>query len=159
MSDLKRLIRDYVAASAERSRIYALKDGYIREELSKARQKASELFDAALESATKEESRTRRLREEEEARLTSMNPLVGRTVQKKKYGSYGYRLTDKGFEQGVLEVMTHDTEVPSNLKYSKPSIGDLFVRILKSDGTPSKRVDRYSGHNWKLVESSELEKA
>lgn len=39
---------------------------------------------------------------------------------------------------GVVELCTHDSKFGSNVSsYSHPSIGKLFIRILKKDGTPS----------------------
>lgn len=146
-----RLNREHARAVQELSVLSDARKDFIRSERQKIEDKADQTWGEQIRLAKEAVTETRKAREEEDARIQSLNPLVGLRVQKKKYGHYGMRFTDAGAEIGVLEVMTHETIVAANLRHSMPSVGDLFVRILKADGTPSKRVDRYNT-NWKRIE-------
>lgn len=45
---------------------------------------------------------------------------------------------------GVLEVCTRESRFAENVSdYAQPDVGDIFLRILKSDGTPSLLFERY----------------
>lgn len=68
---------------------------------------------------------------------------------------------------GVVEVCTHESKFGSNVgSYSQPSIGKLFVRVLKKDGTPSMRfvggytLDYSLPYNWypEGVDANDLRK-
>ena len=50
-----------------------------------------------------------------------------------------------GFETGIVEVMTQDTVLSKS--QSRPSYGSEFVRLLKADGTPGMKFDRWF-HGW-----------
>lgn len=61
---------------------------------------------------------------------------------------------------GVEEIITADSEHPGNVSsYKLASVGDRVIRILKSDGTPSKKYVPFDGDriplDWRLVEESE----
>ena len=44
-------------------------------------------------------------------------------------------------ERGIVEVFTRESMLPVNTSsYSRPSIGSLVLRLLKADGTPSRKV-------------------
>lgn len=50
---------------------------------------------------------------------------------------------------GVIEVWTAESERSANNTYSLPSRGDYCIRVLKADGTPSKRVITMAlANNW-----------
>lgn len=77
----------------------------------------------------------------------------------------GKKVFDKGYESkfgqgrepryGIIEVCKHETQFAANTRWSRPDIGDVFVRILKADGTPSKKTDRYDSRDWKIVKDVE----
>ena len=50
---------------------------------------------------------------------------------------------------GVLEVITAKSEHPANKTYNLAARGELVIRILKKDGTPSKTYERVS-RTWSL---------
>lgn len=55
---------------------------------------------------------------------------------------------------GIFEVVTSTTEFANNLgKWSRPSIGRGIVRLLKKDGTPSKRIDTWLS-NWTPIDET-----
>lgn len=49
--------------------------------------------------------------------------------------------------KGIFEIVTADTEHPATTTYSRPSIGEYIVRLLKADGTPSKKYQRFSHYS------------
>lgn len=52
---------------------------------------------------------------------------------------------------GILEVITSTSEHPANKTYGLANRGDLVIRILKKDGTPSKmyeQVRRHCAYHW-----------
>lgn len=54
----------------------------------------------------------------------------------------------KVIAKGVMEIITAESEHPDSLnKYSRASIGDVVVRLLKKDGTPGKKYESLTG--WK----------
>jgi len=85
------------------------------------------------------------------------HPLEGRRVKGVIYtGKWGKRKNDV---IGLVEVVRTDTVFPQNMLHGKLSIGDVIIRKLKKDGTPSKQFYEhfYARHaetleGWKLVE-------
>lgn len=52
---------------------------------------------------------------------------------------------------GIFEIVSFDSKFPENLsEYSRPKVGSYIVRLLKKDGTPSLKFDKYNhlGSNW-----------
>ena len=68
--------------------------------------------------------------------------LCGWKKDRSYYGSTGKWIMAA---TGIVEVMTPTTEVPKTLKWSKPRIGELVVRVLTKDGKPGKVVQRLEG--------------
>lgn len=57
-------------------------------------------------------------------------------------GRYWDRTPRPG-RRGKLEIFTRESAVPGNLAtYSQPCPGDIVMRVLKKDGTPSSRFER-----------------
>lgn len=156
MNKLKQLQNAHQDARLEVRRLEDIREDFIRGETAKIRQQADLTWGEQIRLAKEAEAESRRAQQMESIRIASGSPLVGCMVEKKKYGrSYGMHQNQKGVERGVVEVMTHETEVAENLRHSRPSIGGLFVRILKADGSPSKRVDDYNQNRWTLVKVHE----
>ena len=65
-----------------------------------------------------------------------------------------YRSWERGplkpLRRAVLEVCTPTTKLPMNQTWNRPKLGDVFLRILKKDGTPGLAVERYDPgrRNW-----------
>lgn len=57
---------------------------------------------------------------------------------------------EKTGKRGVVEVCTRESKFPSNIAWSKPSPGEAYIRMLKTDGTPSLQVISVNraGHRW-----------
>lgn len=51
--------------------------------------------------------------------------------------------------KGKLEVRNLDTQIPANIKYNIPAMGEIFIRILKQNGTPGIQLVQmgYDGRN------------
>lgn len=87
--------------------------------------------------------------ERTERRMKS--PLVGRRVRTGE--------TMSQYREGVVEVYREGDPVQSGLRYSKPTPGDLIIREIKNDGTPSRVVHRIWGgwdqpalpYKWDLI--------
>lgn len=63
------------------------------------------------------------------------------------YGRGPLKLTD---QVGMVEVWSPDSVYPENKsRYSRPHAGDIVVRLLKKDGTPSKNFE--SANEWNRV--------
>jgi hypothetical protein len=57
---------------------------------------------------------------------------------------------------GIVEAVTRETILPDNQgRWNHPNIGSFVVRLLKADGTPSKKVEEIGSEwaisRWKLV--------
>lgn len=59
--------------------------------------------------------------------------------------------------RGRYELRTADTEFPANTgSYRLPNIGQVFIRILKKDGSPGLKFESLrAGSDWRLEEGSE----
>lgn len=56
--------------------------------------------------------------------------------------------------EGVVEMRRTATAFPANTaRYSLPSMGQAFVRLLKADGTPGTRFSQHI-QDWKLVDDA-----
>lgn len=63
-----------------------------------------------------------------------------------------YSWSEKKTEYGILEAVTRNTVLPDNLGYwNKPSIGSYIVRMLKTDGTLSKKISSVT-YSWVAVD-------
>ena len=69
-------------------------------------------------------------------------PVGTKLLQVHNRGRYNERT-----EYGILEVYTHDSVCQDNIRYGKPHIGAFVVRLLKADGTPSKKIDKIDTHH------------
>ena len=96
----------------------------------------SKAAQAAYSALLREENRLVELK-------ASTHPLAGRKVEamRGKKGSY----SSKRFPvQGVIEVITSDSDQPDNNKYRRLKQGELAVRLLNEKGKALKTVERLS---------------
>ena len=64
-------------------------------------------------------------------------------------GSWKHSYKEKAV-RGVIEICTHETNFPANISNGLPSVGSLFVRLIKDDGTPGKQFEILRKHTeWK----------
>jgi len=88
------------------------------------------------------------LEEKERLALAGSNAPYPVGTRMKKLISGKYRWSEKKTVFGVLEAVTRETVIPDNLaSYSRPTIGSYVIRILKADGTPSKKIEQ-SWYGW-----------
>lgn len=94
--------------------------------------------------ATEAEDKIRREISEIHAAKSSQSGIIGKTVTewKREFGWMESRPTGL---RGIVEVFK-DGDSHIGAEYSKPMIGKLVVRVLKSDGKPSKRCIEFMGH-------------
>ena len=105
----------------------------------------------AVEELARKLEDARRAVEQEKIRLAMSGEdrliPIGTRVCRKDYTVY-YGLKTK-LIYGIVEVRTPETEFPKNrASWSIPDVGDRFVRLCKSDGTPGKKIECF-GTNWK----------
>lgn len=80
-----------------------------------------------------------------EAGTSKEGPKIGTILVQWKRG-YGYNASLHVTKtRGRVEVWTPESEHPPNVRWSLPSVGDKYIRILKADGTPSRTFDKLSG--------------
>ena len=53
----------------------------------------------------------------------------------------GSREWDKSGIVGVIEIFKADDEVPENIRWNKPVVGQIVIRYLKKDGSKAARVE------------------
>lgn len=83
---------------------------------------------------------------------TPAHAWEGKRVYKMRNKSRGYTPRYERIE-GVVETCRSSTAFPANTpSYSKPRIGEGFVRFYKKDGSPGTRFSA-SLSGWRLVES------
>ncbi len=112
----------------------------------------------SLETQCQEIDRQRELERIAKANTKTMSGVLvgGKVVEwAPKYRWAGPGDYVKTGVTGIVEICTHDSKFGSNVStYSQPTIGRLFVRLLKKDGTPSlKFVGAYTldgnlPYNW-----------
>jgi hypothetical protein len=49
-------------------------------------------------------------------------------------------------QRGVVEVFTRESEHNAGRRWSTPDIGEVVIRVLRKNGTPSKEVVRFHGY-------------
>jgi len=55
--------------------------------------------------------------------------------------------------EGIVEMMRLDTVLPGNTPgYRRPEIGEVFVRLLKPDGSAGKKFQTIRVVDWRLVD-------
>lgn len=88
---------------------------------------------------------------------TPDHPWTGKRVFKMvNQGRTWDRLPQKRVE-AIVETARSTTEYPGNAaRYSLPTVGDPFARLLNKDGKPGLRFDGMRGnhHGWKLAEEA-----
>lgn len=144
----------------------------LRDEAEERRREHARKVDSeAREAARAAEAAVRAKHKEETDRLTAeradayrawltrmdaeaSHPFEGRKVTRVKPG-----WRSKGeVEFGVVEVRKSATELGEAASYRIPALGSAFIRLLKKDGSPGLRFERYQGpdneppRGWALVE-------
>ena len=132
---------------------YAMREA-IAQKLELARAEIEQSFAAekeAVDELARKLNDARRAVEQEKVRLALSGEdrlmPIGTRVCRNEYGRYYSQKTTLIY--GIVEVRTPKTEFPKNrASWHIPPVGDRFVRICKSDGTPGKRFEWF-GRDWK----------
>jgi len=73
-------------------------------------------------------------------------PIVGKIYVEWKSQRYRYSREERSKQptgkRAIVGVWTSGSPSPENVYHGLPSIGDLYLRVLKKDGTPSTRFER-----------------
>ena len=51
-------------------------------------------------------------------------------------------------ETGVIQIFRNGDEYPDNMRWNKPRIGDLIIRLHKKDGSLGKKIERFYSATW-----------
>lgn len=104
------------------------------------------LFGAKIKAAREAEWEANRAHEAAMAKAAAANtgwlPVgtkVFEWVRPGRWARAGEPMRKSG-RVGVVEVCTHESFFAGNARYSRPSVGQVFVRLLKKDGSPSLKV-------------------
>lgn len=140
------------------------------EKIRKEKEEANQRIEAKNEDETKRVGNlysaflaARRAREEAEVELAKQVAMTlksgvvlkaGDRVTRSKKATY-HHYSDITL-RGVVEVATHDSRFPANLRYAMPRVGSLFVRLLTKDGQPGKAFEKLETYSdWKLEATHE----
>ena len=104
------------------------------------------------EKLRREAEAARARRALEDAKITEatakLESLPKRFFEKKTSGRAWERRPAKPTgREAIPEVRRHDTIFPGNRTWNLPEVGEIFLRVLKKDGTPSSLIERYP--EWK----------
>lgn len=58
------------------------------------------------------------------------------------------RFTELSGRKGVLQVFRKGDDFPRNMKWGIPCPGQTIIRLLKADGSPGTKIERYNSLNW-----------
>jgi hypothetical protein len=61
------------------------------------------------------------------------------------FGSRDFQWSKTG-RTGIIQVWTPETKHPENLRWGLPNVGDLYIRVLKVDGTESLKFESLRGN-------------
>lgn len=165
--DLETLEREASEALARHEDAVRKRESAIRKAVRSAEDNAKRFFGLLMDDEIarllrdSSEKRTRYLAALERNNAEDDNAPcpIGTKVRRKKNVSHGY--TPSYVEEtGILALVTRETRLPANTAtYSRPKVGSFIVRILKKDGTPGTRLDRfrvyYGGEpNWTPCDKS-----
>lgn len=93
--------------------------------------------------------------EESNAVMEKFGLKLGDRLEGFKRSDYGYHATP-GKVFGFLELRQRETEMPENVRWDLPQVGQLFVRLATKAGTPGKAIARFTVDNgtpnWKKTE-------
>lgn len=120
------------------------------------------VHDPLVRIATEHVGRARRALAEARSREAQGHEWEGRKVYRVKIvhvGSlwHGHKREER--VEGIVFTYRHTDDLGPGHTYNRPQIGDPWVRLLKKDGTPSRKTARFltSGgavDGWKLAEES-----
>lgn len=139
--------------------MYVINDE-IKFEQNKIRQRIMEKHSATIEPFKKELNDA--IQSLKDAQDSKTHPWEGKKVfrWRTKRSEWG-REQGKFMEIGIVEISRNNTKFPINMAdYSKPKLGDLFIRATKKDGSPSLKtiVKRFRnnkiGDEWRLYDEN-----
>jgi hypothetical protein len=160
-SDISELLDAYRAANAAAGALRSAKRAAREQRLAEFT-KALDAELSAVHDAGINEAQTKALEadrayhialiETGRATLAAMgNPIREEWKRAGTYWSYKRPLVRSG-RTGRQEVRDFDSKFPANRGYGLPAYGDIFMRILKKDGTPAATYESgYKMEHWQPV--------
>lgn len=155
MVDTDAFKNKYDDAYVERLRVAELRDARKRELLTEARKKVEEQIELEFPNLiTLQNAETAAKREWNEAkivagkeRLANLNYGRGTLVEWDIHHNDWYVPERKNQHyktgrRGILQVWEFDSDYPDNTVNGLPDYGDIFIRFLNKNGTPSKKLKR-----------------
>ena len=152
---------------AEADRTWAEFQNYkaiVDAELDAARQAVMAKHRARLDSlcAAHDVAQAARLAEADRVALaaaTSPHPVGTKLIEWTNWSNGSYPLRTKEFRKtgktGIIEIWSPGSARPDRMTYGFPAVGRWIVRLLKADGTPSKRFLTLSALSTWLPEGEE----
>ena len=109
-------------------------------------------FGAELEAARKTENEAKVALSAEENRvredvtLSKLPYPLGTVLAEWSYGSSTWTPNNlkKTTNKAVLQVFKQGDPLPANVRYNRPSVGSLVLRLLKKDGTTGAAVEQWN---------------
>jgi hypothetical protein len=155
MTTLEELQQAYNDASWKHIALVSAKSDEENALIAAVRKEMSDKHDAGIGAAAKVLMEARKALQAEEDRIT-LEEAKGRApypVGTKVYewelqgdwnnNRHGYsREAHLTGRVGRVELVTRDVVILDTMTWSRPSVGTYIIRLLKKDGTPSKRFER-----------------
>lgn len=90
-----------------------------------------------------------------ESAVTPDHAWEGRRVfcEKRRYSSWGSAASTQRLD-GVVFTYRPGIDLGTGHKWSSPSVGDPFVRLLKKDGSPGSKTIALNREDWKLASAA-----
>jgi hypothetical protein len=158
---LKALETKYIAEQARQEIIRQIKAEVAEfEKTVRARCSAAiQEQDAIIDNCNKQLQEIEDNKREQIAETNSKNRFVGKRVKETEILGFGKPREVATGVVGMVEVFRDGDALPENIRTSLPKHGDLVVRVLRKDGTKSRRVVTFPlfdkgdqlPMNWRLI--------
>jgi hypothetical protein len=155
MSNLEELRTAYREASGRYETIRDERMRREREEQDKVREKIRSLFGDNETAASVALAGAENAFHAEEDRLrvlgnsTKLPHPEGTVLVEWKAGRYYADKTLRPARKAVLQIYREGDPLPANVKWHRPQVGEIILRLLKKDGTPSSAIEQiHSRGDW-----------
>ncbi len=157
--DIKKLKAAVETLWRKRTVLVDAKSEDLDREITSIRSAIGKLHDPGIESVSKLERAARHALGEAlvAAALADTGWMpVGTKVRRENYVRYyGSSKPEPTYEYGIVEVWTSESLYPDN-RATRPSLGDLVVRLLKKDGTTGLKFEDVSHSQWQKEKWTEV---
>ncbi len=144
MTDHAAIVAEKTADLAAAEREYRTIDAEMKAAIDAATKAIREQYRDRVNTAQEAVWQARTAADQAKIEAANSHPLIGKKVEKtiskplSKWSSKSKMVT----VYGIVEVMTEYTEMPANMgRWRRPDAGEVFVRLLKNDGTTGKNIE------------------